>query len=1067
MSSFEKSPLDSTGDIWLQHKHTIERLYAVENKTAEEVMEIMEREFGCPRITKKAFQKIIRNKLKLSKRLKKGDWPRIYRNYLIHRKDIPTVVYHKNRKIIWKDVIKETKRSGPLPDTGQDGDATLPMDVVLRTPSPTGSRMSHSPATDPRQSTGSSSQPSTSSSTAPVISPPNIENALNGIPWVKFNYRMFSTTTSPHDSNTNFPVDIDSLRTLIDTRLGIDSFRIWKAAFPSTRLHFLSSMPSSSVLTPDICAYHLLAKVVYLASNNLHCGISSRDRNLFTGAIQLLSSQIPEAILDALFQGDLTVLRIIWEHLTECAGISRYHDTFTSLIKAGLQHRKWILPNGALYLSFAASMGALDVVQDLLDIGIRADDVVRFREYPVIVEAAATGNIECVQLLLRACDANREIIHNASSFQILILAFVKGELRIPTDGDYPNLPGFPKEIRSEQPTIVSVSLKNESQRLILKMVLDCGANVDLPWVTDFTIDNRAYDLPGEWCSTTLEKTYYWDKSLFSELAPYSTGTTGHLFQPDICISALRGEEPLREYVYSQPEMSDSEIKPSLELVLFQQVINDRIFDIEDVHINIDIIRRLLELGVDPNLPSLKRYKSRYHSLDIDDLLRHLVLKPDVHRLGESFDIVLRLILQSGASINSDVLVAGVQKEGIDMLKVLKRVGADVGRYGAAALSLAARFDNYDAVNWLLDSGVNINAEVTYMEMSVIALASYTTGICCPRLWVCPCKRWELSGPASCEMFGYLVSRDATLRHHPDDPDAFRFLYHLLERYVANGSLLNMMGLFLPKLDLLPPDNISSSLWEACLYSSSRNCPNEKQAKTRREKIKALELLLNHGLLDQDDIALSNLIRHRGPPELIERLLESCINPNAQIEYFEHRLVGSLIQLAAYLGDKALVEKLLQKGADINQQTDPLLGKTALRAACDWKEVPAGEEANRVNLIQFLIEEGADINTPGSMVDGFTALQCAVAQGNMDVVLLLIYEGASINTPDRYGNCALDLAAYYGRLDIVHLLLNVGALSSRPGQTGYDGAIETLEEEEQHPDVANLIRRYAEEHPRDD
>ncbi|KAI2777720.1 hypothetical protein F4815DRAFT_480429 [Daldinia loculata] len=1083
MPSFGGPSQGSTGDIWLRNKPTIERFYVIENKTAEEVMEIVEREYGCPRITKKAFQKIIRNKLKLSKRLKKGDWLRIYRYYLVNRKGLPTVVYHNNRKILWKDVMKEVKRSGRLPTTGQDGYATLPMDVVLRTPSPSpspspaGSRMSYSPATNPQQSTGSSPQPSTSSPTAPVVSLAanlptstirDIDNALNGIPWIKFNYRMLSTATSPHDSDTNLPLDLDSLRTLIDTRLGLDSFRIWKAAFPSTKLHFLSSMPSSFALTPDIDVYHTLAKVVYLASNNFHSRDSSRGHDIFIGAIQLLSSQIPKEVLDGLFQQDLSILRIIWEHLTECAGISSYRDTFTSLIKAGFQHKEWVLSKGALCLSFAASMNALDVVQDLLNVGIRADDAVSDREYPVIIEAAAAGNIECVKLLLGACDVNRKIIRDASSFQILLFTLAKGELRVPTNRNYPNLPSFPKGIRSEEFTTVSVSLKNSSQRLILKMFLDCGVNVNLPWVTNFTIDNQVYDIPKGWHSTTLEKTYYWGKSIFFELALHSTGTTGHPFRPDIYFSALRGKEYLREYLSSQLAKPNPQTRESLELVLFQQIMDDGILDIEHVRTNIDIIRGLLEFGVNPNLPSLERYKSG-RSLDIHDLLQHLVSKPDVHRFGKSFHIVLKLILGSGATISPEVLAAGVQKEGAGVLKVLGRVGADVGRYGATALVLAARFDNYDAVRWLLDSGVDINAVVPNCHQSVIALAS-SSDICCPRCWNWPCRHWKLSDPASCEMLRYLVDCGAALKHHPDDPNAFQFLYHLLREYEANDSLFDMMELFLLKLrphDLLPPDKSEESIWEACLYSREQHRPDEKQAETRREKDEVLELLFfKHGLLVQDDLALPSLIYHRGPPELIERLLESCMDIDKYIEDLD--FTGILIQSAAYQCDKALVEKLLQKGADINQPAAAILGKTALQAACDWEEVPGAEEAKRVGLIQFLIEKGADINAPKSTSDGYTALQYAVVQGNIEVMLLLISEGAVINTPNLEDDeiTTLDLAARNGRLDIVHLLLNVGALSGIQGRTGFDGAIKQAEDWG-YFGVANLIRQYAGEHPRDD
>ncbi|KAI1654452.1 hypothetical protein F4813DRAFT_370940 [Daldinia decipiens] len=1081
----------ATGDIWLQNKFTIERLYVVENKTAEDVMETMEREYGCPHITKKAFQKIIRNKLKLSKRLKKGDWPRIYRNYLLHRKDIPTVVYHNTRKIIWKDVIKETKRSGPLPDTGQDGDATLPMDVVLRTPSPPpspspslgGSRMSHSPPTNLQQLTGSltgsSPQPAAFSPTAlvgaldadlPVSTRVGIDSALNGIPWIKFNYRMLSTAMFPHDSDTNLPLDLNSLRSLIDTRLEMDSFRIWRAAVPSTRLHFLSTMPSSSALTPDIHAYHLLAKVVYLTSNNLHHKPCGRQHDIFTGTIQLLSSQIPKKVLSTLFQQNLPIHRIIWEHLIECAGISSYYDTFTSLIKAGLRHKEWILSKGALYLSFAASMNALDVVQDLLDFGIRADAVVSGRDHPVIIEAAASGNIECVKLLIGACDVNRKIIRNASNFQILLFTLAKGELCIPTNRNYANLPSFPKGTRSDEFTTASINLKNDAQRLILKMFLDCGANVDLPWATRLTSDNQVYDVPEEWCLTTFEKTRYWDKSLFKELAPYSSITTGRSFRPKICSLALLGKEHLRQYVYLRSAESDLTAEVFLEWVLLQQVIDDEIIDIEDVRTNIDVIRGLLESGVDPNLSSLEHYKSEYYSFDIHDLLKYLVLKPDAHRLGESFDVVLRLILQSGATINSEVLAAGVRKEGIDILEALVRVGADAGQYGATALVLAARFDNYDAVKWLLDSGVDINAEVPSLQRSVISLAS-SSNTCCPRCWKRHCGHRKLSDSASCEMLRYLVDCGAALKYHPDDPNSFRFLYNLLREYEANGSLFNMMELFLPKLrphdllPLLPLGNFGESLWEACLYSRKQHHPNEKQAETRREKIAVLELLFKHDLLVQDALALPNLIYYRGPPELIERLLESCMNLNTYVKVLGCGFTGSLIQYAAYQGDKALVEKLLQKGADIDQEAAEMDGKTALQAACDWKEVPAGEEAKRVGLIQLLIEKGAYINAPGSMYYGRTALEIAVEQGNMEVVLLLIYGGAVVNTPNLCGYNALDMAVMNGRLDIVRLLLNVGALSGIRGQTGFDGAIEDAERRKYFA-VANLIRQYAEEHSRD-
>ncbi len=40
--------------------------------------------------------------------------------------------------------------------------------------------------------------------------------------------------------------------------------------------------------------------------------------------------------------------------------------------------------------------------------------------------------------------------------------------------------------------------------------------------------------------------------------------------------------------------------------------------------------------------------------------------------------------------------------------------------------------------------------------------------------------------------------------------------------------------------------------------------------------------------------------------------------------------------------------------------------------------------------------------------------------------------------------ALDFAARVGRLDIAQLLLNAGGISARPGESGYDGALNDAE-----------------------
>ena len=55
--------------------------------------------------------------------------------------------------------------------------------------------------------------------------------------------------------------------------------------------------------------------------------------------------------------------------------------------------------------------------------------------------------------------------------------------------------------------------------------------------------------------------------------------------------------------------------------------------------------------------------------------------------------------------------------------------------------------------------------------------------------------------------------------------------------------------------------------------------------------------------------------------------------------------------------------------------------------------------------------------------------------------------------------ALDIAANSGRMEAVHLLVKIGVTSARPGETGYDYAIQ-LAEDGDHWSVAEVIRRYA-------
>ena len=162
-----------------------------------------------------------------------------------------------------------------------------------------------------------------------------------------------------------------------------------------------------------------------------------------------------------------------------------------------------------------------------------------------------------------------------------------------------------------------------------------------------------------------------------------------------------------------------------------------------------------------------------------------------------------------------------------------------------------------------------------------------------------------------------------------------------------------------------------------------------------------------------------------------------------------RLWGASSPLADAVetGDKAAVQALLQKGADLNAaQAD---GMTALLWSADRddlalaeKLVRAGANVNAVNrwgvtplslacesgnapMVELFLKAGADPNTV--LAGGETVLMTAARTGNAEIVKLLIARGANVNAREaRLGQTALMWASAEGNTGAVEALLKAGA-----------------------------------------
>jgi ankyrin repeat protein len=163
----------------------------------------------------------------------------------------------------------------------------------------------------------------------------------------------------------------------------------------------------------------------------------------------------------------------------------------------------------------------------------------------------------------------------------------------------------------------------------------------------------------------------------------------------------------------------------------------------------------------------------------------------------------------------------------------------------------------------------------------------------------------------------------------------------------------------------------------------------------------------------------------GSPALVETLLDQGADINA-----EGGILGNALSLAAYKHDIWTVELLLQRGADVTCQVE--YWGTALQAAAVWgsPEIP-----------QYLVDRGADVNAGGGRLG--PALYIAILSGSEPLVQFLLEKGANqrqgsfnfynpLRLGPRKGNqsfvftsyCfdALQIALQQGNTRIVELLL---------------------------------------------
>lgn len=153
------------------------------------------------------------------------------------------------------------------------------------------------------------------------------------------------------------------------------------------------------------------------------------------------------------------------------------------------------------------------------------------------------------------------------------------------------------------------------------------------------------------------------------------------------------------------------------------------------------------------------------------------------------------------------------------------------------------------------------------------------------------------------------------------------------------------------------------------------------------------------------------------------MVDLLLDYGADVNAVEERVGGSdtALSTATYKGDFALVQRLLNAGATIDNSP------TALIWAGADSSYAEDQREDYKSIVLLLLQRGANINAQD--IHGTTALMMAsgsALSSSASAVKFLLEQGADVSLKSRSGNTALGYAVLSGDAAAVHLLLDAGA-----------------------------------------
>ena len=173
---------------------------------------------------------------------------------------------------------------------------------------------------------------------------------------------------------------------------------------------------------------------------------------------------------------------------------------------------------------------------------------------------------------------------------------------------------------------------------------------------------------------------------------------------------------------------------------------------------------------------------------------------------------------------------------------------------------------------------------------------------------------------------------------------------------------------------------------------------------------------NHSQRYPKDSTGCHLAAHFGLLNVLEVLLPSQTGELAMALKERNSYDQDVLYIAAEHGHHKMVKLLLDKGADVNAQSEQYSINALMAASLEGHE----------QMVKLLLDKGADVNAQAQGGDFSNALQAASIQGREQIVKLLLDKGADVNAQGGYYSNALQAASLGGYEQIVKLLLDKGA-----------------------------------------